>query len=140
MNFYKQFQPYKLPNVGWTRLPKPPITKQDREKYGSNEKESDYKFLSRLVMLGFKEKLQNGKIPKDKTQEYIDRCKMELDTFDELHFTGYMLLVWKVIQKAKELGVFIDFGRGSVSGSAVSWFLGISGCDPIRYNLFFSRF
>jgi DNA polymerase-3 subunit alpha len=91
-------------------------------------------------MFGFEEKLKSGQIPKDKSKEYIDRCKMELDTFDELHFTDYMILVWKVVEKAKELGVFIDFGRGSVAGSIVSWFLGISGCDPIRYNLFFSRF
>lgn len=138
--FIKQFQTYNLPNIGWTRLPNPPITKQDREKYGSDDKESHTQFLSRLVQIGFKEKFDKGKIPKDKIEIYQQRCAMELDTFNELHFTGYMLLVWKVIQKAKELGVFIDFGRGSVSGSICAWLLGISGCDPIRYNLFFSRF
>ena len=140
MKFIEQFQSYNLPNLGWTRLPKPPITLEDREKYESNETESNSKFLSRLAMAGFKKKLEDGVIPKEKFQIYIDRCKMELDTFDELHFTDYMLLVWKVMHKAKELGVFWDFGRGSVAGSIVSWFLGISGCDPIKYNLFFSRF
>lgn len=140
MSFNQQFQKYDLPNIGWTRLPKPPITHADREKYGSNNKESDSQFLSKLVKAGFQEKLAKGKIPKDKIKLYQERYETELETFDKLYFSGYMLLVWKVIQKAKELGVFIDFGRGSVSGSACAWFLGISGCDPIRYNLFFSRF
>jgi hypothetical protein len=34
MNFYNQFQKYLLPNLGWTRLPKPPITNFDKQKYG----------------------------------------------------------------------------------------------------------
>ncbi len=140
MSFIEQFQKYDFPNLDWTRLPKPPITSFDKQKYGCESKESNSKFLSRLVMAGFEEKLSKGIIPKDKTDEYIKRCKTELDTFEELHFTDYMLLVWKVIEKAKELGVFIDYGRGSVSGSIVSWLLGISGVDPIRYGLFFSRF
>lgn len=137
MNFIEQFEPYSLPTLGWTRLPEPPITNIDREKYGIK---SNSELLAKLTTIGLEEKLKNGIIPKDKIRQYIDRCQMELDTFNELHFTGYMLLVWKVIEKAKELGVFIDFGRGSVAGSIVSWCLGISGCDPIRYNLFFSRF
>ncbi len=138
--FDKNFSKYEITNLGWTRLPPPPITLEDKLRYGSNDKESYSNFLSKLVMLGFEDKLKKNIIPVEKYQEYMDRCKMELNTFDELHFTNYMLLVWKVIEKAKELGVFIDFGRGSVAGSIVAWLLGISGCDPIKYNLFFSRF
>ncbi|MEK6883003.1 MAG: hypothetical protein AABY22_25490, partial [Nanoarchaeota archaeon] len=137
---FEEFKEYNLPLIGWTKLPKPPITEEDRLKYGSNSAESNSKFLRKLTQVGFKEKLSKGQIPKENYQQYIDKCKFELDTIDELNFTDYMLLIWKIIEKAKSFGEFIDYGRGSVGSSCVSWFLGISGCDPIKYKLFFSRF
>lgn len=138
-NFSSQFKQYKLPTLGWTRLPKPPISQTDREKFGCGDG-SNFDLLCRLVYVGFEQKLQKGHIPESRRDEYYQRCEMELQTFKELFFVDYMLLVWKVVEKAKEMGVFIDHGRGSVAGSIVSWMLGISGCDPIKFNLFFSRF
>jgi DNA polymerase-3 subunit alpha len=134
------YQKYELPNLGWTRIPNPPITKEDRKKYHCNDKDSNAKLLAEICHSGFLEKIKHGKIPKDKQEEYLSRCKFELDIFEELYFTDYILLVWKIIDKAREMGVFIDWGRGSVAGSMVSWLIGITGCDPIKYNLFFSRF
>lgn len=140
MNFIDNFQSYDLPNFGYTRLPKPPITEEDKRKYDFGEKDTNYKFLSNLCDKGFKERLKNGKIPELKIDEYKDRIKLELDTFYELNFTDYILFVWKVVNKAKELGVFMDFGRGSVSSSLVASLIGICNCDAIKYKLFFSRF
>jgi DNA polymerase-3 subunit alpha len=45
-----------------------------------------------------------------------------------------------IINKARELGIFIDYGRGSVSGSATCWLLGISGVDAVEKQLIFERF
>lgn len=135
-----QFQPYNLETLGWTRLPNPPITMEDREKAGLSHDATPLQLLRKLCYLGFEEKLLSGKIPKEKHQEYTDRCKLEIDSLEELHFIDYILLVWKTIDKARQLGVFIDYGRGSCASSIVFWLLKITGCDPIKYGLFFSRF
>lgn len=136
----KDFQPYNLENLGWTRLPKPPITKDDKIKVGLDEIASSSQLLRKLTYIGFQEKIELGKISKERYQEYIDRCKIEIETLEELGFIDYVLLVWKTIDKARQLGVFIDFGRGSCASSIVFWLLKITGCDPIKYGLFFSRF
>lgn len=134
------FEPYALDNIGWTKLPKPPITDEDKVKSGLIISASNSKLLRQLCYLGFEEKLKSGKIHKEKHQEYTDRCKLEIDTLEDLNFIDYVLLVWKTIDKARQLNVFIDFGRGSCASSIVFWLLKITGCDPIKHHLFFSRF
>ena len=74
-------------------------------------------FCQHYVIEDLKKKFLNKQIKKEECQKYTDRCKLELDTFNELNFTNYILLVWTVINKAKELDIFLDFGRGSVSSS-----------------------
>lgn len=140
MNFFDNFSLYKFENLGWTRLPKPPITSQNKVDVGLKETDSNELFLKTLCYNGFKEKLEKGQISKENNQKYIDQCKKELETFKELNFTDYILLVWAVLNKARELDIFIDYGRGSVSSSLVCWLLKISGCDPLSNKLFFSRF
>lgn len=136
----EQFSPYNLNTIGWTRLPKPPITVEDRKKANLPDDSTSAQLLRKLCYLGFEEKLLSGIIPKEKHLEYTDRCKLEIDSLEELHFIDYVLLVWKTIDKARQLGVFIDYGRGSCASSIVFWLLKITGCDPIKYGLFFSRF
>jgi DNA polymerase-3 subunit alpha len=140
INFTDNFQKYTLPNFGYTRLPKPPISIEEKLKFGCNENDNNYVFLEKICILGLNSKIQSGKINKDRVEEYENRLKLELSTFKELGFTDYILLVWTVINKAKSMGMFMDFGRGSVGSSLVAWLTDITGCDPIYYNLFFSRF
>lgn len=140
MGFTDRIEKYNLPRLGWTRLPPPPITNNDKLAVGLSENCSNYEMLEKLSFIGLDAKILNGQINKEEYQKYKERYEYELNVFKELHFTDYILLVWKVINKAKELGVFLDFGRGSVGSSLVSWLLDISGCDPIKYNLFFTRF
>lgn len=139
-DFANSFEKYDFPNFGWTRLPKPPITEDDKIKVGLSREDSNDKLIYTLCQIGFRKKVKLGLIDVNKKQEYIDRCELELDTFKELNFTDYILLVWKMVEKAREIGVFIDYGRGSVVSSCAAWFLGLTGCDPIKYKLFFSRF
>ena len=75
-----QFQPYNLETLGWTRLPKPPIATEDKKKVGLKETSTSSALLRELCLSGFKEYLLSGKIPKEKCQEYTDRCKLEMDT------------------------------------------------------------
>ena len=52
----------------------------------------------------------------------------------------YFLIVWDFIHFARENGIAVGPGRGSAAGSLVSYTLGITNIDPIRYNLLFERF
>lgn len=138
MNFASNFSKYTIENYGYIRLPEIKITDEQRIKYGLSKSSSNLEFLTSLAREGFKEK--SSKIPKDKYKEYGDRIKYEISIFEELGFVDYILLVWMVINKARELGIFIDYGRGSVSGSATCWLLGISGVDAVEKKLIFERF
>ena len=55
-------------------------------------------------------------------------------------FVSYFLIVWDFINYAKSIGVPVGPGRGSAAGSLVSFLLGITDLDPIKYGLLFERF
>ena len=55
-------------------------------------------------------------------------------------FVSYFLIVWDFINHAKSIGVPVGPGRGSAAGSLVSYLLGITDLDPIKYGLLFERF
>ncbi len=69
----------------------------------------------------------------------VDRLKMELQVIREMNFTDYFLVVWDILMEAKKRGM-ITIGRGSAANSIVSYCLGITEVDPIKYNLYFERF
>ncbi len=55
-------------------------------------------------------------------------------------FAGYFLIVADFIGYAKQHGIPVGPGRGSSAGSVVAWSLGITGVDPIEYDIIFERF
>jgi len=138
MSFLKECEPYVIENYGYVRLPEIVITSAQKQDLGLEDTATNREFITALARRGFGK--YGKKIDKKKYKTYGDRVKYELDLLDELGFIDYILLVWMVIHKARELNVFIDYGRGSVAGSCVCWLLGISGVDPIKYGLFFERF
>ncbi|NLB53661.1 MAG: DNA polymerase III subunit alpha, partial [Syntrophomonadaceae bacterium] len=94
--------------------------------------EEDY--LSRLVW----EKLPL-KYP-DADESIKKRLDYELKTIIEMGFAAYFLIVWDLVRWAKENHVPVGPGRGSAAGSLVSYLLGITAIDPLKYNLIFERF
>lgn len=74
------------------------------------------------------------------TDEIRGRLDFELKVISEMGFPGYFLIVQDFIAKAREMGVIVGPGRGSVAGSAVAYCTGITNIDPIKYNLLFERF
>ena len=79
----------------------------------------------------------------DKTQLetiYKPRLKYELEILKKLKFSSYFLLVQDIVRFAKSNGILVGPGRGSVGGSLVAYLMGITDCDPIRFNLLFERF
>ena len=68
------------------------------------------------------------------------RLEHELKTIGDMGFVSYFLIVWDFVNHAKSIGVPVGPGRGSAAGSLVSYLLGITDLDPIKYGLLFERF
>lgn len=93
------------------------------------------KHLSELSHKGLNRRL-NGDIPK----EYLERLETELKVIDEMGFNDYFLIVYDYVLYSKKNNILVGPGRGSAAGSLVSYTLGITDIDPIKYNLLFERF
>ncbi|MCQ2173538.1 MAG: DNA polymerase III subunit alpha [Bacteroidales bacterium] len=74
------------------------------------------------------------------TQEIKDKVQFELKTISRMGFPDYFLIVQDFINWARRNGISVGPGRGSAAGSVVSYCLGITNLDPIKYNLLFERF
>ena len=74
------------------------------------------------------------------TDELKERLSYELGVIKKMGFTDYFLIVSDFISYAKNNGVAVGPGRGSAAGSIVSYSLGITTVDPIKYSLIFERF
>lgn len=72
--------------------------------------------------------------------ELKSRLDYELGVIKNMGFTDYFLIVSDFISYAKNNGVAVGPGRGSAAGSLVSYTLGITSIDPIKYSLIFERF
>lgn len=92
-------------------------------------------FLKNLAFKGLNRRL-NGKV----TDEYIKRLNHELDVINKMGFVDYFLIVYDYVLYAKKNNILVGPGRGSAAGSLVSYVIGITDIDPLKYNLLFERF
>jgi DNA polymerase-3 subunit alpha len=132
MSYTDQFFDLEL-NLHGVRLPSFSIDNKYKHELGVSEDMDNYGFLKALCEKGLKDK----ELPKS---SYSERLEYELETLENLGFTDYILLVWDVINFCKRGKIPIGLGRGSAAGSLVLFLIGVTGIDPIRYELFFERF
>ena len=97
--------------------------------------QSEDSWLIKLANDGLATKM-GGKIP----TEYQDRLNFELEVMIKMGFPGYFLVVADLCDHARKVGIRVGPGRGSAAGSLVSYSLGITGLDPIKFGLLFERF
>ena len=97
--------------------------------------EKSYELLISLCKAGLTKRL-GGKV----TKEYVDRLKNEMEVIKEMGFVDYFLIVYDFILYAKKNKIIVGPGRGSAAGSLVSYTLGITEVDPLKYDLIFERF
>ena len=97
--------------------------------------ETEDSWLVKVANLGLANRL-NGEIP----NEYQERLDFELDVMIKMGFPGYFLVVSDLCNHARKVGIRVGPGRGSAAGSLVSYALGITGLDPIKFGLLFERF
>ena len=95
---------------------------------------TSWEYLNKLCYEGLDERYG------DRAEELKSRLKYELDTIQKMGYVDYFLIVWDFIRYARDHGIPVGPGRGSAAGSIVSYTLGITQLDPIRYNLLFERF
>ncbi|MDO5125699.1 MAG: DNA polymerase III subunit alpha [Ruminococcus sp.] len=74
------------------------------------------------------------------TREAFERMEYELSIITQMGYTDYYLIVWDFINYAKNQGIPVGCGRGSGAGSLCAYCIGITGIDPLKYNLLFERF
>jgi DNA polymerase-3 subunit alpha len=72
--------------------------------------------------------------------EYRGRMEHELSVIRSMGYSGYFLIVADFIDYARRSGIPVGPGRGSSAGSLVAYGLGITGVDPIEYDIIFERF
>jgi DNA polymerase-3 subunit alpha len=69
-----------------------------------------------------------------------ERLNYELKVIEKTGFADYFLIVQDIVKWAKERGIVVGPGRGSAAGSLISYVLGITDLDPLKYDLLFERF
>lgn len=68
------------------------------------------------------------------------RLEYEMTCIEKMGFIDYFLVTQDFTSWARRNGVPVGPGRGSAAGSVVSYCLGITNIDPLRYGLLFERF
>lgn len=97
--------------------------------------ENSQEYLKNLAIKGLNKRLSN-----DVPLKYKERLLYELDVINKMGFSNYFLIVFDYVRYAKKNGILIGPGRGSAVSSLVSYSLGITEIDPLKYNLLFERF
>lgn len=70
----------------------------------------------------------------------MQRLDHEISVINRMGFAAYFLIVQDLVNWARQNGVPVGPGRGSAAGSLVSYVLGITTIDPLKYDLLFERF
>ena len=96
---------------------------------------SDVTYLRHLTEKGLQKKYGENI-----TKEHRDRMEYELGIIEKTGFPSYFLIVQDFVNWAKQQGIVVGPGRGSAAGSFVSYLIGITNIDPIKYDLLFERF
>jgi len=98
-------------------------------------------YLASLAEKGLSKRLDqmNGSAA-SKRPLYEARLKQELDIISQMGYPGYFLIVWDIINYARQSRIPVGPGRGSAAGSLAAYALGITDIDPIANGLIFERF
>ena len=113
---------------GVTKLPK----------YDVPKPYTSWEYLNKLCYEGLARRYPD-ETPK-RSGELKEKLSYELETIQTMGYVDYFFIVWDFINYARSKGIPVGPGRGSAAGSMVSYCLGITDIDPIRYQLLFERF
>ncbi len=109
---------------GVTKLPK----------YDVPDGYTSWEYLNKMCWDGFAERYPND------DGHLRDQLTYELSIIQKMGYVDYFLIVWDFIKYSRDHGIAVGPGRGSAAGSLVSYTLGITNIDPVKYQLLFERF
>ena len=95
---------------------------------------TSWEYLNKLCDEGFARRYPDDDGTLRKQLDY------ELSIIQKMGYVDYFLIVWDFINYARSQDIMVGPGRGSAAGSIVSYALGITNIDPVRYQLLFERF
>ncbi|MCU4706718.1 DNA polymerase III subunit alpha [Mycoplasma sp. CSL7503-lung] len=112
------------------------ITKPNSEIKLANFSDDNIEIFKKLIF---------GKRYKKIIKEYDtkivnDRINYEFNVIKQLGFINYFLIIQDALSFARKQGIEIGPGRGSASGSLISYLLEITSVNPLEFNLLFERF
>lgn len=116
--------------TGQMFMPEYMLRVEEVEKYGDRRS-----MFRKLLEEGLESKIE---IPR--RDRYRERLDEEVYIIESTDNVDYFLVQWDMVEEAHRRGIVTGIGRGSAGGSLVSYLLGITSIDPIRYDLIFSRF
>jgi DNA polymerase-3 subunit alpha len=96
-------------------------------------------YLRQLCRDGWRDKIANV-IDKDLQNDYVNRIKYELEVLQGADLSSYFLIVQDIVNYVRSNSWLPGPGRGSAAGCLVSYLIGITSIDPIKYGLLFDRF
>jgi DNA polymerase-3 subunit alpha len=96
-------------------------------------------YLRELCRNGWRDRIMPN-ISKDDQKVYVDRIKYELEILQGADLSSYFLIVQDIVNYVRNNNWLPGVGRGSAAGCLVSYLIGITDIDPIKYNLLFERF
>lgn len=102
--------------------------------YRAPEGKTKEGYLRELVYEGLKTRYP------DAEKNVLDRVEHEIKIIENFGYTSYFLIAWDFVHYAKQNQIPVGPGRGSAAGSVVSYSLGITDIDPLKYDLLFERF
>lgn len=101
--------------------------------------QSPEEYLRQLCRNGWKQKIAN-QISENDQRAYVDRIKYELEILQNAGLSSYFLIVSDIVDQVRKNNWLPGPGRGSAAGCLVSYLIGITSIDPIKYDLIFERF
>lgn len=102
---------------------------------------SEAEYLRQLCRDGWRDKIANKvNNNEEMTNEYVERIKYELSVLQSAGLSSYFLIIQDILKYVRSNNWLPGPGRGSAAGCMVSYLVGITAIDPIKYGLIFDRF
>lgn len=115
-------------------MPEYTMTKEESEQYSSN-----LEMFEDLVFKGLEEH-KDDVLDKYPIEVLEERLQREMKVIEDGEVVDYFLELRDILNWAKDNGVLLGSGRGSVCGCLISYLLGLNYINPLDYNLLFERF
>lgn len=87
-----------------------------------------------------REIVEDQLIERDLPNEYTKRAEYELEIIESAGYEDYILVAADLVRWARDRGIMVGPGRGSIGGCLVGYLLGIHGLDSLAHNLHMERF